>query len=405
MHEREQRERETTGIPTLKVGYNRVHGYYIEVSRAQSASVPGHYQRRQTLKAAERFITPELKQHEDRVLSARERSLARERQLYAALLGELSRSLQGLQAAAAALAETDVLAAFAERAETLNLTCPTFTAETGIDIRGGRHPVVEQLQPEAFVPNDLLLTDKDRMLVITGANMGGKSTYMRQTALIVLLAHVGSLVPAEACQLGPVDRIFTRIGAADDLAGGRSTFMLEMTETATILNNATPQSLVLLDEIGRGTSTFDGLALAWACAARLAGQIRALTLFATHYMELTALPRDYSGVSNVHLEAVEHGDRIVFLHSVEEGPADRSYGLQVALLAGVPAEVVQQARGRLAQLEVNAAQQQPPATDQPDLFNAGGEPRLVKALREIDPDDLSPREALETLAHMRKQLD
>ncbi len=404
MRELEQRERDATGITTLKVGYNRVHGYYIEVSRGQSNAVPEHYQRRQTLKAAERYITPELKQHEDRVLSARERSLTRERRLYSELLTQLAQSLPAMQTAAGALAETDVLAAFAERAETLGLTCPVLTADPGIDIRGGRHPVVEQLQSEPFVPNDLAVTEERRMLIITGPNMGGKSTYMRQTALIVLLAHAGSFVPAEACQLGPIDRIFTRIGAADDLAGGRSTFMVEMTETATILNNATPQSLVLLDEIGRGTSTFDGLALAWACAARLAGEIRALTLFATHYMELTALPRDYNGVSNIHLDAVEHSDRIVFLHSVQEGPANRSYGLQVALLAGVPPAVVQQARQRLAQLESGAAEQQPPPDGQTDLFTPQQDAPLAAALRDVDPDSLSPRQALELIYHLRELL-
>ena len=403
LRELEQRERDATCITTLKVGYNRVHGYYIEVSRGQASAVPAHYQRRQTLKAAERYITPELKQHEDRVLSARERSLARERRLYSELLTNLAASIGVMQTAAGALAELDVLAAFAERAESLNLTCPSLTAAAGIEIRGGRHPVVEQLQSEPFVPNDLILTETRRMLMITGPNMGGKSTYMRQTALIVILAHGGSFVPADSCQLGPIDRIFTRIGAADDLAGGRSTFMVEMTEAATILNNATPESLVLLDEIGRGTSTFDGLALAWACAARLAGDIRALTLFATHYMELTALPRDHDCVSNVHLDAVEHGDRIVFLHSVQEGPANRSYGLQVASLAGVPPAVVKQARQCLEQLEAGAGE--PALSDsQSDLFATETSSQLADALRALDPDNLSPREALDTLYRLKQLL-
>lgn len=398
----EQEERAATGISTLKVGFNRVHGYYIEVSRGQAAAVPDHYQRRQTLKAAERYITPELKQHEDRVLSARERALARERQLYSELLRQLGDSIKPLQAAVAALAGVDVLAAFAERAESLNLSAPELSDTVGIEIRRGRHLVVEQLQSEAFVPNDLAIDDERRMLVITGPNMGGKSTYMRQTALIVILAHSGSFVPAEACRCGPVDRIFTRIGAADDLAGGRSTFMVEMTETATILNNATAQSLVLLDEIGRGTSTFDGLALAWACAAQLAGKTRALTLFATHYMELSALPQDFAGVDNVHLEAVEHGDRIVFLHSVEPGPADRSYGLHVASLAGVPPAVVASAREKLQQLETQAL---PGHSDQADMFQPATVSPLAAALGAIDPDTVTPREALQLLYRLRELLD
>lgn len=396
-------ERAATGIGTLKVGFNRVHGYYIEVSRGQVANVPAHYQRRQTLKAAERYITPELKTHEEKVLSARERALARERELYAQLLTQLAPALPSLQSAAAAVAASDVLAGFAERAESLNLSQPELSDTPGLYIRAGRHPVVEQLQSEAFVPNDLQLDDEQRMLIITGPNMGGKSTYMRQTALIVILAHAGSFVPAAACRCGPVDRIFTRIGASDDLAGGRSTFMVEMTETATILNNATPESLVLLDEIGRGTSTFDGMALAWACAAQLAQPIRAMTLFATHYMELTMLAQQFPGVDNVHLDAVEHGDRIVFLHSVEPGPADRSYGLQVALLAGVPAPVVVAARERLEQLEARAW---PGEHRQPDLFTAtAADSKLAAALAAIDPDNTSPRAALQLLYHLRALLN
>ncbi len=403
MQQLERRERERTGISTLKVGYNRVHGYYIEVSRSQSDSVPEDYQRRQTLKACERYITRELKQHEDKVLSARERSLARERQLYAELLQALSAWLPALQCAATALARTDTLAAFAERAESLELARPVLSDQPGLVIRGGRHPVVEQLQTEPFVPNDLILDSETRMLVITGPNMGGKSTYMRQAALIVLLAHAGSFVPAASCHCGPIDRIFTRIGAADDLAGGRSTFMVEMMETANILNNATSQSLVLLDEIGRGTSTFDGLALAWACAAQLATQTGAFALFATHYMELTALPRDHMSVANVHVEAVEHGERIVFLHSVAEGPADRSYGLQVALLAGVPPAVVNQARARLEQLEDRTLT--PAAGEiQPDLFRQPQAHPLAEFVESLDPDTISPRDALQILYRLRNLL-
>lgn len=401
----EKRERERTGINTLRVGYNRVHGYYIEVGRSHS-EVPADYQRRQTLKASERYITAELKQHEDRVLSAQERALARERQLYDELLIKLGHELTALQTAADALAQLDVLAALAERADDLDLVRPDLSPSPGIDIEAGRHLVVEQLQSAPFVPNDLSLDDDRRMLIITGPNMGGKSTYMRQSALIVLLAHAGSYVPASRCRLGPVDRIFTRIGAADDLAGGRSTFMMEMTETANILHNASAESLVLLDEIGRGTSTFDGLALAWACATHLAAEVRCFTLFASHYMELTTLPRDYAGVANVHLQAVEHGDRVVFLHSVEAGPADRSYGLHVAALAGIPPRVVEQARRRLDMLESRALETQTDhPTPQPDLFSPPVEQRLTDAIAEIDPDTVNPRQALDTLYRLRRLLE
>ncbi len=396
----EARERERSGIANLKVSYNRVHGFYIEVSRAQAEHVPADYTRRQTLKGVERYITAELKSFEDRVLSARERSLMRERQLYDQLLDRLIAELPALQATAAAVAEIDVLANLAERAATLDLRVPELGEAPGIEIEAGRHPVVEQVLDAPFTPNDLQLHEGRRMLVITGPNMGGKSTYMRQCALIALLAHVGSFVPAKRARIGPLDRIFTRIGAADDLAGGRSTFMVEMTETANILHNATSASLVLMDEIGRGTSTYDGLALAWACAVHLANEVRAYTLFATHYFELTALPEQYEGIANVHLDALEHGSSIVFLHAVKEGPADRSYGLHVAALAGIPAAVIEQARRRLHELErepstVPAQQAQMP------LFPAAPERNLIEALEAIDPDALSPREALAALYRLR----
>jgi len=399
----ETRERERSGIANLKVSYNRVHGYYIEVTRAQSERVPDDYIRRQTLKGAERYITPELKGFEDKVLSARERALAREKSLYEALLDQLIAHLAALQVSTTALAELDALTNLAERAERLNLSPPQLSTAPGLHIEGGRHPVVERVLDTPFTPNDLDLDDTRRMLIITGPNMGGKSTYMRQIALIVLLAHIGSYVPAECAVIGPIDRIFTRIGAADDLAGGRSTFMVEMTETANILHNATDQSLVLMDEIGRGTSTYDGLSLAWACAAQLADQIRAYTLFATHYFELTVLPEQYPGMANVHLDAVEHGDRIVFLHAVKDGPADRSYGLHVAALAGVPQAVITAARLRLKELEgrpltTQAGAQNPP---QLNLFAAEAPHPALVALTELHPDELTPRQALEALYRLK----
>src|ERR1700675_3025023 len=347
----ERKERERTGLSSLKLGFNRVQGFFIEVSRSQADRVPPDYLRRQTVKSAERFITPELKSFEDKVLGARDRALAREKALYDALLDHLTARLPALQSSTAAIAEIDVLACFAERAAALDCAQPELVEEPMLLIDGGRHPVVERAGREPFVPNDLRFDDSRRMLIITGPNMGGKSTYMRQTALIVILAHIGCFVPARRAVLGPMDRIFTRIGASDDLAGGRSTFMLEMTETANILNNATAMSLVLMDEVGRGTSTFDGLSLAWACAAFIATKIRAFTLFATHYFELTSLAGEAPGVVNVHVEAVEHGDHLVFLHSVKEGPANQSYGLQVAALAGIPKSVTAQARRYLTELE------------------------------------------------------
>ena len=407
----ETRERERTGIDTLKVGYNRVHGYYIEISKARAAEAPDDYVRRQTLKGAERFITPELKQFEDRVLSARERALAREKALYEALIQALQDLFAPLQACAGGLAALDVLANLAAQARRLDLVRPQFDDTPGLHIEGGRHPVVEQVSDQPFVANDAHLDGDRRMLVITGPNMGGKSTFMRQIALIVILAWAGGFVPACSARIGPVDRVFSRIGASDDLAGGRSTFMVEMEETANILNNATEHSLVLMDEIGRGTSTFDGLSLAWACAVELATRIRAFTLFATHYFELTNLPEEHPGIANVHLDAVEHGERIVFLHAVKDGPANQSYGLQVAALAGVPRHVIREARARLEQLERQAARQNEAGSAQLGLFDAAPpppEPTTPEALRLLeaaDPDALSPREALDLLYRLKAALD
>ena len=401
----EQQEKERTGFSNLKIGYNRVHGYYIELNRAQAEKAPANYIRRQTLKGAERYITPELKAFEDKVLSAKERALAREKALYEALLDTLREQLAALQRSANALAQLDVLTNLAGRAVALGLRAPELSEVPGMRIVGGRHLVVEQVSKEPFVVNDLELAERRRMLIITGPNMGGKSTYMRQTALIVLLACVGSFVPAEEAVIGPVDRIFTRIGAADDLAGGRSTFMVEMTETANILHNATEQSLVLMDEIGRGTSTYDGLALAFASAMHLAECTRAFTLFATHYFELTTLPARIGLVANVHLDAVEYGHKIVFLHRVKEGPADRSYGLQVAALAGVPVSVLDRAREMLRELESGISEfplPSPKAGDgQLDLFVEEPNHTVVEAMKGVDPDVLSPREALEVLYQLK----
>ena len=407
----ETRERATSGISTLKVGYNRVHGYYIEISKGQADKAPTHYTRRQTLTNAERYITEELKQFEDKVLSARERSLARERLLYEGLLDELNTQLESIKRCAAALSELDVLCAFAERAQSLDWSQPELSDEPGLCIERGRHPVVEAVRSDPFEPNDLHLGDAGeharRMLVITGPNMGGKSTYMRQNALIVLLAHIGSFVPASRAVIGPIDRILTRIGAGDDLARGQSTFMVEMSETSYILHHATAQSLVLMDEIGRGTSTYDGLALAEACARHLAHQNRAYTLFATHYFELTTLAEPGSGIANVHLDAVEHGDQLVFMHAVKDGPADRSFGLQVAALAGLPKSVVQQARGRLAELEQQgrdspAPSLAPAALDQPMQFGLfAPSSAALDALAAINPDDLTPKQALEALYRLK----
>jgi DNA mismatch repair protein MutS len=405
----EARERVRTGIANLRVEYNKVHGFYIEVTRGQTDKVPHDYRRRQTLKNAERYITPELKTFEDKALSAQERALARERALFDALLQALLPFIADCQRVAAALAELDLLAALAERARALDWVAPEFSPDAGIDIEQGRHPVVEA-QVEQFIANDCGLSADRKLLLITGPNMGGKSTFMRQTALITLLAYAGSYVPARRARFGPIDRIFTRIGAADDLAGGRSTFMVEMTEAAAILNGASPHSLVLMDEIGRGTSTFDGLALAWAIARHLLSHNRCYTLFATHYFELTQLPAEFAHAANVHLSAVEHGHGIVFLHAVNEGPASQSYGLQVAQLAGVPAPVIRAARRHLAYLEQQSAshatpqldlfvvpayqEEAPTDTDDPPATHA--HPALDK-LRSIDPNDLKPRDALDLL--------
>ena len=404
----EARERQRTGLERLKLGYNRVHGYYIEVSRSQADAVPDDYIRRQTLKGAERYIIPELKEFEQQVLSARERALAREKELYDDLLERLIAVLGRLRASAEALAQLDVLANLAERAVTLEWCCPELTAEPGCVIRAGRHPVVEQLHADPFVANDLVLDHQRRMLVITGPNMGGKSTFMRQTALTVVLAHIGSFVPAQSATIGPVDRIFTRIGAADDLASGRSTFMVEMTETANILHNATPQSLVLMDEIGRGTSTYDGLALAWACAQQLA-RLQTFTLFATHYFELTRLAEEQSEVANVHLDAVEHDDTIVFMHAVQDGPADRSYGLHVAALAGIPAAVTAEAKRYLAQLEQPQGHSKGHSKsvalgEQLPLPISAPHP-VLELLAVTEPDALSPRQALDLCYRLKAMMD
>jgi DNA mismatch repair protein MutS len=406
----EIRERERSGISSLKVEFNKVHGFYIEVTHANTDKIPDDYRRRQTLKNAERYITPELKAFEDKALSAQERALAREKLLYEGILNELLPAVASLQTIARAVAQLDLLAGFADTALKRNWSKPEFVAEIGLTVTGGRHPVVEAEMAngaQTFIANDCLLLESRRLLLITGPNMGGKSTYMRQTALIALLAHIGSYVPADRVVLGPLDRIFTRIGASDDLASGRSTFMVEMTEAAAILHHATPNSLVLMDEIGRGTSTFDGMALAFAILRHLIAKNRCLTLFATHYFEMTRLAHEYSELANVHLDAVEHNDRIVFMHSVEEGPANQSYGIQVAALAGIPNAVVRAARKQLREFEQRAA------VDplQPDLFAQGdpepAEPEPHPALDQlagIDPDSLTPRQALDALYALKSLL-
>jgi len=408
--ELEARERERTGLPQLKLGYNRVQGFFIEIARSQADRVPADYLRRQTVKNAERFITPELKGFEDRVLGARDKSLARERELYDALLQQLIDRLAPLQQTATAVAELDAIATLAERAAALRWTEPRLSSEPVLVITAGRHPVVEQFLQDPFVPNDLELDARRRMLVITGPNMGGKSTYMRQVALIALLAHVGSFVPADDLLMGPMDRIFTRIGAGDDLTGGRSTFMVEMTETANILHNATRRSLVLMDEVGRGTSTFDGLSLAWATARHLASKVGAFVLFATHYFELTTLAEQLDGVANVHLDAAEHRHGIVFLHAVKPGPANRSYGLAVAQLAGMPREVLGEARRYLARLEAQSIRTATAGGPQGELplepAAAPPEPdprleALLAALDTLDPDALTPRDALQRLYELK----
>ncbi|WP_434360821.1 DNA mismatch repair protein MutS [Parasalinivibrio latis] len=407
LEELELRERDRHGIDTLKVGFNQVHGFYIQVSRGQSHLVPPHYVRRQTLKNAERYIIPELKEHEDKVLNSKSNALALEKRLWEELFDLLLPHLEQLQSASLALATLDVFCNMAERAEALNYCRPSLVEEPGVSITAGRHPVVEQVSSEPFIANPTELSPDRRMLIITGPNMGGKSTYMRQTALITLLAHIGSYVPAEAATLGPVDRIFTRIGASDDLASGRSTFMVEMTETANILHNATEHSLVLMDEIGRGTSTYDGLSLAWASAEWLADKLKAMTLFATHYFELTELASMMEGLANVHLDAVEHGDEIAFMHAVQEGAASKSYGLAVAGLAGVPKAVIQRARQKLQELEAIGQEVAANPTSQPIGHPASQlslipEPSEVElALQGINPDDLTPRAALDLLYKLK----
>jgi DNA mismatch repair protein MutS len=424
----EEREKERTGIATLKVGYNRVHGYFIEISKAQAEAAPTEYIRRQTLKNAERFITPELKEFEDKALSAKSRALSREKYLYEQLVQTLADDLFSLQDSAAGLAELDVLINLAERASTLRLTAPQLVDDNKVEIQAGRHPVVEEIIDDPFVANDLALNQDQHMLIITGPNMGGKSTYMRQNAIIVLLAHIGSYVPADSAQIGPIDRIFTRMGSADDLAGGRSTFMVEMTETANILHNATANSLVLMDEVGRGTSTFDGLSLAWSAATHLAKEIGALTLFATHYFEMTTLPEQTSGAANIHLTATEHDDKIIFLHNVEAGPASQSYGLQVAQLAGVPKGVIEQAKFKLGQLEGESLSQPALSVSAPapvqqlsedkavarasnevqvpmqsDMF--ASQPSLIEQeLAELSLDDITPRQAQALLYKLQSML-
>ena len=405
----EAAEKERTGISNLKVEYNSVHGFYIEMSRTQAESAPAEYRRRQTLKNVERFITPELKAFEDKVLSANDRALAREKMLYEQVLAALGQYIAALQTNAGAVASLDVLCCFAERAISLNYVAPQFTTEAGIEIINGRHPVVEQISVQTsgqpFIANDVLLSPYRQLLLITGPNMGGKSTFMRQTALIVLLANCGCYVPATVAKIGEIDRIMTRIGASDDLAGGRSTFMVEMTETANILHNATDKTLVLLDEIGRGTSTFDGLSLAWAVAKQLLEKNRSYTLFATHYFELTRIVDEFKYAANVHLDAVEHGSNIVFMHKVEEGAANQSYGLQVAQLAGIPRSVVNAAKRKLMQLENN---QVATSSEQPDMFVNNSIVQesvlhpVVAELELIQPDDLTPREALEVLYRLKK---
>ena len=421
LSELEREERSRTELSSLKVGYNRVHGYYIETPRNIGVELPPEYVRRQTLKNAERYITPALKAFEDKALTAQSRALAREKALWEELLDRLNEQVSELQVIARALAQLDVLCCFAERARALDLVCPEFTDRPGIDIEQGRHLVVEQLQSEPFIANDLSLHDKTRMHIITGPNMGGKSTYMRQNALIVLMAYAGSFIPAKRAQLGPIDRIFTRIGASDDLTGGRSTFMVEMTETANILHNATPHSLVLLDEIGRGTSTFDGLALAWATAVDLAQRSRAFTLFATHYFELTSLVSSYPTMNNLHLAATEHNGSIVFLHNVRQGAASQSYGIQVARLAGIPDPVLQQAQAVLADLEQRSAADSPV---QDDLFGTpeigashsgpAGEPTnlsspadlgVLQALQEIDLNSQTPLQIFDFVRELQTKLE
>lgn len=406
----EQREKEKTGINALKVAYNRVHGFYIEISKLHTAQVPADYIRRQTLKAVERYITPELKAFEEKVLSAKERALAREKYLYEELLKQLATQTHGLLKTASGLAQSDVINGFAKAAITLNWVKPEMTAEKTISIKNGRHPVVEEVLSENFIANDTSLSQEQSMLLITGPNMGGKSTYMRQTALIVIMAYMGSFIPADAASIGMVDQIFTRIGASDDLSSGHSTFMVEMTEAANILNNATSNSLVLMDEIGRGTSTFDGLSLAWACAEHLTRYNQCFTLFATHYFELTQLPEQHTEIKNVHLDAIEHKDDIILMHQLKDGAASQSFGIQVAKLAGIPPRVLKNAKKKLAILESNSVNSSP----QQDLFtqtsfnDADEEPEIhpvIEQIEALDLDDMTPKQAMDALFDLKQQLN
>ncbi|MDG9861472.1 DNA mismatch repair protein MutS [Acinetobacter ursingii] len=415
----EIKERELSGIPTLKIGYNRVSGYYIELTRAQAEQAPEHYIRRQTLKNAERYITPELKGFEDKVLSSESRALAREKLLFENLLETLRQNIANLQMMSAAIAQIDVLANFAHQARLQHWNRPEFSPEIGIKIHAGRHPVVEALSKTPYTPNDTFLDSHHRMAIITGPNMGGKSTFMRQTALISLLAYCGSYVPAQSAKLGPIDRIFTRIGSADDLSTGKSTFMVEMTETSQILHHATHQSLVLMDEVGRGTSTYDGLSLAWACVLDLTKRIKCLCLFATHYFELTELGSE-AGIDNYHVTAKEMNGNLILLHKVQHGPASQSHGLQVAKLAGIPAAVIKEAQKRLKILE-KQQQQHIQSAVQNDLFNAveheietpviekvievEAQSPALEMLKQIDVDNLTPRQALEQLYSLKATLN
>ncbi|WP_158380188.1 DNA mismatch repair protein MutS [Candidatus Williamhamiltonella defendens] len=406
LNELEIRERHELKLDTLKVGFSAIHGYYIQVSRAQCHLIPSHYARRQTLKNVERYIIPELKEYEDKVLTSKGKALSIEKDLYEKIFDLLLPHIVSLQTSSTALAELDVLSNLSERADTLNYVCPILTEKSVIEITGGRHPVVEQVSKQPFIANPISLSPERRMLIITGPNMGGKSTYMRQTALIVLLAHIGSFVPADKAIIGCVDRIFTRIGAADDLASCRSTFMVEMTETANILHNATAKSLVLMDEIGRGTSTYDGLSLAWACAENLAIHIKSMTLFATHYFELTCLPEKINGIVNVHLQALEKGDEIAFMHSVHEGAASKSYGLAVAALAGVPKKVINRARQRLEELEFTVEEKGHPKLSLPSLKptfeKESTDHPVIRKLKTLKPDMMTPYDALQWIYYLQK---
>ncbi|PHS70193.1 MAG: DNA mismatch repair protein MutS [Cycloclasticus sp.] len=400
----EQQERENSQINTLKLSYNRVHGYYIEIPRSQADKAPDYFIRKQTLKNVERFITPDLKEFEEKILHAKEQALSFEKELYMTLLESFALQLTALQSCAEALAEIDLLCNFSERAQSLNLVQPVLSETPGINIKQGRHPIVESVLDSQFVANDIELHADRRMLIITGPNMGGKSTYMRQIALITLMAHIGCFIPANEATIGPIDQIFTRIGASDDLASGRSTFMVEMSETANILHNASDESLVLMDEIGRGTSTFDGLSLAWASADYLAKNNKSFTLFATHYFEMTTLPEQASTVANIHLDAIEHGDHIVFLHAVKDGAASQSYGLQVAALAGVPKAVITNARKKLNHLENQQNQQLDSISkhDQIDIFSEGLSVEAEEYINQLEPDELSPKEALDAIYQLKR---